>query len=226
MFAHRLDPVCSGGSNIQGEEDGSMHAEGIGRADTSTGAAEWSVEPRIRRVVVEHLGIGWEDLRPYVSLTEDLAADSLDLAELMVGLEDEFDIEIPDSMLGEVHSYAELVACVEALHRRRGAAARTEGERASAFVAVQIVPPADHATADLWRVCWCTPYNVETIVEDALSAGPGARLEARVLSEVSDAGLQSLEDRLAGLRERHIQVSIGRDQQLPIAPGATHPDAA
>jgi hypothetical protein len=226
MFAHRLDPVCSGGSNIQGEEDGSMHAERIGRADTSTGAAEWSVEPRIRRVVVEHLGIGWEDLSSDVSLTEDLAADSLDLAELMVGLGMSSTSRFPTPCSARCTATPELVACVEALHRRRGAAASTEGERALMFVAVQIVSPADRAIGDLWRVCWCTPYNVETIVEHALSAGPGARLEARVLSEVSDAGLQSLEDRLAGLRERHIEVSIGRDQRLPIAPGATHPDAA
>ena len=203
-----------------------MHAERIGEADTSTASTEWSLEPRIRRVVIEHLGIGWDDLSPYVSLTEDLAADSLDLAELVVGLEGEFDIEIPDSMLVAVHSYAELVACVEVLHRQRGTEARTEGDRGPAFVSVQIVPPADHATGDLWRVCWCTPYNAETIVEDALSAGPGARLEARVLSEITDAALRSLEDRLAGLRERHIQVNIRRDQQMPVARWSTHPDAA
>jgi len=177
-------------------------------------------------VVAEHLGIGRDDLRPYISLTDDLAADSLDLAELMVRLEDEFNIEIPDSMLGEVHSYAELVACVKVLERRRRAAARAEGDQAPVFVSVQIVPPADHATGDLWRVCWCTPYNAETIVEDALSAGPGAHLEARVLSEVSDAALRSLEDRLAGLRALRIQVTIGRDQRLPIAPESSNPDAA
>ena len=181
-----------------------MHAERIGRGYASAGSAEKSVEPRIRRVVAEHLGIGREDLRPYISLTDDLAADSLDLAGLMVRLEDEFNIEIPDSMLGEVHSYAELVGCVKVLDRRRRAAARAEGDQ-PVFVSVQIVPPADHATGDLWRVCWCTPYNAETIVEDALSAGPGAHLEARVLSEVSDAALRSLEDRLAGLRALRIQ---------------------
>ena len=113
-----------------------MHTERSASADTAT-------EPRVRRVVAEHLGIGWEDLRPYVSLTDDLAADSLDLAELVVGLEDEFDLVIPDSMLGEVRTYAELVACVEVLHRRRGrrATAKTEGDWAPGFVAVQIVPP-------------------------------------------------------------------------------------
>jgi acyl carrier protein len=112
-----------------------VHTERSASADTAT-------EPRVRRVVAEHLGIGWEDLRPYVSLTDDLAADSLDLAELVVGLEDEFDIVIPDSMLGEVRTYAELVACVEVLHRRRGrgATAKTEGDWAPGFVSVRIVP--------------------------------------------------------------------------------------
>jgi len=219
-FAH------PGGSNTKEGEDGAVNAETIGRAHTSTGAAEWSVEPRIRRVVAEHLGIGGEDLSPYVSLTDDLAADSLDFAELVVGLEDEFDIAIPDSMLGEVHTYAELVACVEVLRRSHGAAVRTEGDWAPVFVSVEIVPPAENATGNLWRVCWCTPYNVEAIVEDALSAGPGARLEARVLSEVSDAALRGLEDRLAGLRGRHIEVSIGRDDQLLLARGSIRPDAA
>ena len=120
----------------------------------------------------------------------------------------------------------ERVCGKEGSYRRRRAAARAEGDQAPVFVSVQIVPPADHATGDLWRVCWCTPYNAETIVEDALSAGPGAQLEARVLSEISDAALRSLEDRLAGLRDLRIQVTIGRDQRLPIAPGSSSPDAA
>jgi len=133
-FAAAADALrrCSPGE----KEERRVHTERSASADTAT-------EPRVRRVVAEHLGIGWEDLRPYVSLTDDLAADSLDLAELVVGLEDEFDLVIPDSMLGEVRTYAELVACVEVLHRRRGrrATAKTEGDWAPGFVAVQIVPP-------------------------------------------------------------------------------------
>ena len=40
------------------------------------------VEPRVRRVVAEQLGVNVEELTPEVSLTDDLAADSLDLLEL------------------------------------------------------------------------------------------------------------------------------------------------
>jgi hypothetical protein len=67
----------------------------------------------------------------------------------VVGLEDEFDLVIPDSMLGEVRTYAELVACVEVFHRRRGATAKTEGDWAPGFVSVQIVPPAYNASGEL-----------------------------------------------------------------------------
>jgi len=40
---------------------------------------ELRVEPRLRRVVADNLGVALEDLTPEVSLTDDLAADSLDL---------------------------------------------------------------------------------------------------------------------------------------------------
>jgi hypothetical protein len=66
-------------------------------------------------------------------------------------------------------------------------------------------------------MCWCTPYGVQTIVEDALSAGPGARLEASVLTTASDAALDRLEMQLLGLRERHIAVRIRRDDRLHAA---------
>ena len=43
------------------------------------------VEPRVRRVVAEYLGVGVEELSDETSLTDDLAADSLDLVELTPG---------------------------------------------------------------------------------------------------------------------------------------------
>src|SRR5262245_19304675 len=49
------------------------------------------VEPRVRWLVAEQLGVGVDELAPEVSLTDDLAADSLDLAELVVVVEVEFD---------------------------------------------------------------------------------------------------------------------------------------
>src|SRR2546429_1363975 len=47
------------------------------------------IEPRLRGVVAERLGVGPEDLQPDVSLTDDLAADSLDLIDVGLALEAE-----------------------------------------------------------------------------------------------------------------------------------------
>ena len=56
---------------------------------------------RIKAIVVEQLGVGEADVVPTASFVEDLGADSLDLVELMMSLEEEFSggsrkVEIPD----------------------------------------------------------------------------------------------------------------------------------
>lgn len=55
-----------------------------------------SIEERVKKIVVEQLGVKEEDVKPEASFIEDLGADSLDTVELVMALEEEFDIEIPD----------------------------------------------------------------------------------------------------------------------------------
>ncbi|MDG6897025.1 acyl carrier protein [Actinobacillus delphinicola] len=55
-----------------------------------------SIEDRVKKIVVEQLGVKEEDVKPEASFIEDLGADSLDTVELVMALEEEFDIEIPD----------------------------------------------------------------------------------------------------------------------------------
>ena len=55
-----------------------------------------SIEERVKKIIVEQLGVKEEDLKPDSSFVEDLGADSLDTVELVMALEEEFDIEIPD----------------------------------------------------------------------------------------------------------------------------------
>ena len=62
------------------------------------------MEPHVRRLVAEHLGVGVEELVSEVSLRDDLAADSLDLVELALALEGEFPIAVPERILDEVRS--------------------------------------------------------------------------------------------------------------------------
>jgi acyl carrier protein len=62
---------------------------------------------RLKRVVVEHLGVEGEEVVPTASFVDDLGADSLDLVELRMSLEDEFStpsrkFEIPDEVAEEI----------------------------------------------------------------------------------------------------------------------------
>jgi len=66
---------------------------------------------RTRRVIAEQLGMSETDLKREQKLVDDLGADSLDLIELVMAIEDEFRIEIPDLdaekliTVGEVEDY-------------------------------------------------------------------------------------------------------------------------
>ncbi len=55
-----------------------------------------SVEDRVRKIVVEQLGVKEEDVKLSSSFVDDLGADSLDTVELVMALEEEFETEIPD----------------------------------------------------------------------------------------------------------------------------------
>ena len=55
-----------------------------------------SIEERVQKIIVEQLGVKPEDVKPAASFVEDLGADSLDTAELVMALEEEFETEIPD----------------------------------------------------------------------------------------------------------------------------------
>ena len=55
-----------------------------------------SVEERVKKIVVEQLGVSDEQVTPEASFVDDLGADSLDTVELVMALEEEFNTEIPD----------------------------------------------------------------------------------------------------------------------------------
>jgi acyl carrier protein len=55
-----------------------------------------SIEERVKKIVVEQLGVKEEEVNNGSSFVEDLGADSLDTVELVMALEEEFDCEIPD----------------------------------------------------------------------------------------------------------------------------------
>ncbi|MEL0035758.1 MAG: acyl carrier protein [Gammaproteobacteria bacterium] len=55
-----------------------------------------TVEDRVKKIVVEQLGVSEDEVKAESSFVDDLGADSLDTVELVMALEEEFDTEIPD----------------------------------------------------------------------------------------------------------------------------------
>jgi acyl carrier protein len=181
-------------------------------------------EPRIRRVVADHLGVGTEELAPDISLTDDLAVDSLDLVELALALESEFGIDVPERLLDEVRTYGDLVDATLMLARvrtGRDVAARIE----PSVVWSRVIPAGEGTNRNLERAGALTPYAAQEIAEDALRAGRGARLEVSVPPGTNDAGVAWVQNQFAWLGNRGVNVVVHRDYQA-VAQRPTSPHAA
>lgn len=67
----------------------------------------------IKEVVVEQLSVSADEVKEDSKFVEDLGADSLDVVELVMALEEKFDIEIPDDEAEKIQTVADVVAYVE-----------------------------------------------------------------------------------------------------------------
>jgi len=179
-----------------------------------------SSESRLRHLVAEHLGVDLHELTAHVSLTDDLAADSLDLVELGLAIEEEFSLTLPEATLTGVRTYGELRAAVETLERERSLP--EPSIEMPTYFSARIMPAREHAHGDRHHGGWLTPYTAQAIVEDALGEGSGARLEMTVSSHLSSVRLARLLDQFAPLGARGVHVSVRRDDPA----GADLPDAA
>ena len=70
------------------------------------------MEPRVRSIVAVHLDVDPSRLQPDARLGEDLCVDSLGAIELAMVLEDEFDIALPEEVLGCVRTFGDVVSLV------------------------------------------------------------------------------------------------------------------
>jgi acyl carrier protein len=167
------------------------------------------VEPRVRRVVADQLGVGADELAPDVSLVDDLAADSLDLVELALALENELGVAVPESVIEHLRTYGDLVDSLRVLSGP--VASKSPTSHRPVFPVSARIVSGRHG-GELRRADVLTPYAMQSLVEDALSAGRGARLEVTVPSDLSDARVALLEEDLGWLGERGVHVSVCRDQ--------------
>lgn len=68
---------------------------------------------KVKNIVVDQLGVSEDDVTMEASFVDDLGADSLDVVELIMALEEEFDIEIPDTDAEKISTVADVVEYVK-----------------------------------------------------------------------------------------------------------------
>jgi acyl carrier protein len=75
-----------------------------------------SVQARVKEIVCEQLGVSADEVTPEASFIEDLGADSLDIVELVMALEEEYEMEIPDEDAEKIKTVQDVITYIEA-HR-------------------------------------------------------------------------------------------------------------
>ena len=71
------------------------------------------VEDRVSEIIIEQLGISKEEVVPAASFIDDLGADSLDIVEFVMAMEEEFDIEISDDDVEKIQTIGDAFAYVK-----------------------------------------------------------------------------------------------------------------
>ena len=71
------------------------------------------VADRVKKIVVEHLGVEEDKVAEAASFIDDLGADSLDTVELVMAFEEEFNVEIPDDAAEKIQTVGDAVKFIE-----------------------------------------------------------------------------------------------------------------
>ena len=71
------------------------------------------ISDRVKKIVVEHLGVDAEKVQDNASFIDDLGADSLDTVELVMAFEEEFKVEIPDDAAETILTVGDVVKFLE-----------------------------------------------------------------------------------------------------------------
>ena len=72
------------------------------------------VSERVKKIVVEHLGVDAEKVTEAAGFIDDLGADSLDTVELVMAFEEEFSVEIPDDAAEKIQTVQDAISFIEA----------------------------------------------------------------------------------------------------------------
>ena len=87
------------------------------------------VSSKVTKIIVDQLGVSADEVKPEASFVEDLGADSLDLTELIMAMEEEFDIEIADDDAQKIQKVQDAVSYIES---KKGYSSRKTGAHTNA----------------------------------------------------------------------------------------------
>ena len=71
------------------------------------------IESKVKDIIVEQLSVNAEDVNPDAKFVEDLGADSLDLVELVMAFEEEFDLDIPDEDVEKMSTVGDAIEFIK-----------------------------------------------------------------------------------------------------------------
>lgn len=71
------------------------------------------IEKRVKAIIRDQLGVGEEEVTPNAEFIGNLGADSLDIVELIMALEEEFDLEIPDEEAEKIRTVDDVIQYVK-----------------------------------------------------------------------------------------------------------------
>jgi acyl carrier protein len=78
-----------------------------------------SVDEKVKEIIAEQLGVKKEEIKPESSFIDDLGADSLDTVEVVMALEEEFGIEIPDEEAEKITTVGEAIKYIDAKAKKK-----------------------------------------------------------------------------------------------------------
>ena len=73
-----------------------------------------AVADKVKSIIVEQLGVDEEEVKPEAHFVDDLGADSLDVVELVMAIEEEFAIEVPDEDAENIRTLGDITSYIEA----------------------------------------------------------------------------------------------------------------
>ncbi|HEY0975583.1 MAG TPA: acyl carrier protein [Solimonas sp.] len=79
-----------------------------------------TLEDKVKKIIAEQLSVSEDQITPGASFVEDLGADSLDTVELVMALEEEFEIDIPDEEAEKIVTFQDVLNYIKAHSSQQG----------------------------------------------------------------------------------------------------------